>query len=210
MKSFSQFLDEEAKRGTLHVVDIDDTLFHTTAKVRVRNHDGKIIRYLTNNQFNDYKLRAGEKFDFTEFKSAKKFKQESKPIQPMINKMNKIQKSVSHKPNSRVIINTARADFDNKNEFLNKFREHGVDIDKIHVHRAGNIPGNEVPAEKKVKIIRSYIDKHNHKKVVMYDDSKTNLNALLNMKKEYPDVQFIAFHVRPDGSMVKHKGENND
>lgn len=204
MQRFKEFLEEE-KKGTLHVVDIDDTLFHTTAKVRVRNSQGKIIRYLTNKQFNDYKLKAGEKFDFKEFKSASKFKRESKPIQPMINKMNRIQKAVGGKGNSRVIINTARADFDDKNEFLSKFREHGIDIDKIHVHRAGNIPGDENPAHKKVKIIKSYIDKHNHKKVVMYDDSKTNLNALLNMKKEYPDVQFIAFHVRPDGSMTRHK-----
>ena len=37
MISFKQFI-EEAKKGSLHVVDIDDTLFHTTAKVRVRNY----------------------------------------------------------------------------------------------------------------------------------------------------------------------------
>jgi hypothetical protein len=39
--NFRKFLEEEHK-GTLHVVDIDDTLFHTTAKVRVRNSKGII------------------------------------------------------------------------------------------------------------------------------------------------------------------------
>ena len=203
MIGFKEYILEESK-GSLHVFDIDDTLFHTTARVRVRNANNRIIRYLSNAEFNDYKLKSGETFDYKEFNNSKKFKNESKPIRPMINRMNRIQNNIS-KSNGRVIINTARADFDNKNEFLDTFRKQGVDIDKIHVHRAGNIPGDEIPADKKVKIIKQYIDKHKHKKVVMYDDSKTNLRALLNMKKEYPDVKFIAFHVGPDGTMTKFK-----
>jgi hypothetical protein len=204
--SLKQFIEEQ-KKGVLHVFDIDDTMFHTTARVRVRNAAGKIIRYLSNSQFNHYKLKAGEKFDFKEFKNAKKFKDESKPIHPIINKVKRIQGNINKHPNSRVIINTARADFDDKHTFLDTFRKHDIDIDKIHVHRAGNIPGDDLPANKKVKIIKQYIDKHSHKKVVMYDDSKTNLQALINMKREYPDVKFIAFHVGPDGTMTRYKGD---
>lgn len=204
MKSFIQYLNEQ-RQGSLHVVDVDDTLFHTTARVRVRNSAGKIIRYLSNQEFNDYKLKPGEKYDYKEFKSASKFSRESKPIHKVISKINKIQSNLGKKKNSRVIINTARADFDNKHEFLNTFRKQGMDIDKIHVHRAGNMPGDELPADKKVKIIKQYLDKHNHKKVIMYDDSRTNLKALLNMKKEYPDVTFIAMHVGPDGTLSRIK-----
>lgn len=200
--SFTKFLEEE-KKGALHVVDIDDTLFHTTARVKVRNSKNKIVRYLSNAEYNTHKLKPGQKYDFSEFRNAKKFRGESKPITPMIDRMKKMQKN----KHSRVIINTARSDFDDKHEFLNTFRDQGVDIDKIHVHRAGNIPGDDLPANKKVKIIKQYIDKHSHKKVVMYDDSKTNLKALLNMKREYPDVKFIAFHVKPDGSMSRYNGE---
>ena len=204
MIRFKAFLEEQ-KKGALHVFDIDDTLFHTTAEVKVKNAKGHTIRRLTNAEYNTYKLKPGYKFDYSEFHNAKKFKNESKPIHPMINTMNKVQRKVAKGGNNRVIINTARADFDDKHEFLNTFRKQGVDIDKIHVHRAGNIPGDELPADKKVKIIRQYIDKHSHKKVIMYDDSKTNLKALLNMKREYPDVTFMAFHVKPDGSMTKFK-----
>jgi hypothetical protein len=206
MFSFKQFL-EEAKKGTLHVVDIDDTMFHTTARVRVRNKAGKIIKYLSNSEYNTHKLKPGQSYDYKEFKNAKKFHDESKPIHPMINKVNRIQKNVSKHPNSRVIINTARADFDDKNTFLDTFRKQNVDIDKIHVHRVGNISGSDNAASKKVKVIKQYIDQHSHKKVIMYDDSKTNLQALLNMKKEYPDVKFIAFHVKTDGTMKKYNGE---
>jgi transposase-like protein len=204
--TFKQYI-EEGKKGTLHVVDIDDTLFHTTARVGVKNAKGKIIKYLSNAEFNNHKLKPGQSYDYKEFKNAKKFHDESKPIHPMINKVNKIQKNVSKHPNSRVIINTARADFDDKDKFLDTFRKQGVDIDKIHVHRVGNMTGPDNAASKKVKVVKQYIDQHSHKKVIMYDDSKTNLKALLNMKKEYPDVKFIAFHVKPNGTMKKYNGE---
>ena len=142
MIRFKEFL-EEAKQGTLHVVDIDDTLFHTTARIKVRNAKGKIVKYLTSSELNNHKLKQGQKYDFKEFRSAKKFHDESKPIHPMINKMNKIQKNVAKHPNSKVIINTARSDFDDKNKFLDTFRKHNVDIDKIHVHRVGNMPDGD-------------------------------------------------------------------
>jgi hypothetical protein len=202
--TFKQYI-EEAKKGTLHVVDIDDTMFHTTARIRVRNKEGKIVRYLSNSEYNRHKLKPGQTYDYKEFKNAKKFHDESKPIKPMINRVNKIQQNLNKRPNSRVIINTARADFDDKDTFLDTFRKQGVDIDNIHVHRAGNDTSKGLPADKKVKIIKQYIDTNTHKKVIMYDDSKTNLQALLNMKKEYPNVTFIAFHVKPDGSMTRLK-----
>ena len=103
--------------------------------------DGVEFPPLDLSQLSDSKLAAAE---FKEFKSAKKFRNESKPITPMINKMKKMHKN----PNSKVIINTARSDFDNKHEFLNTFRDQGVDIDKIHVHRTGNDPSRDSTEEK--------------------------------------------------------------
>lgn len=205
MKSFKSYIEEQS--NALHVFDIDDTMFHTTARVRVRNKDGKIIRYLSNAQFNNYKLKPGEKYDFREFRSASKFDRESRPINKMLQTVRKVHGLSKTKKNSKVIINTARADFDDKEQFLNKFRKHDIDIDDIHVHRAGNIPGDDLPAHKKVKIIKQYIDKHGYKKVVMYDDSKSNLKALLHMKKAYPHVRFVAYHAQPDGSIKHFKGE---
>jgi transposase-like protein len=201
MIRFTQFLDEE-KKPALHVFDIDDTMFHTTAKVRVRNSSGKIVKYLSNSQFNDYKLKPGEKYDFKEFKSAKKFHDESHPIHKMISKVKRIHGTVKKNPHSKVIINTARSDFDDKDKFLKTFKNQGIDIDDIHVHRAGNIQkSNESPAVAKTRIIKDYIQKHGYKKVMMYDDSKTNLRALLAMKKEHPGVKFVAYHAQPDGSI---------
>jgi len=200
--NFKQFIEEE-KRGTLHVVDIDDTLFHTTARVRVRNAKNKIIRYLSTSEYNNYKLKPGQKYDFKEFKNAKKFRNESKPITPMINKMKKMHKN----PNSKVIINTARSDFDNKHEFLNTFRDQGVDIDKIHVHRTGNDKSDKPVGEKKNDVVRNYLNKGDYRHVTMYDDDKNNLKSFLGLKKEYPHVQFNAHHVQPNGSIKRYKEE---
>ena len=82
MLKFKQYINEvnkEFKDNGLTIFDIDDTLFHTTAKIAVMK-DGKKVKELTNKQFNTYKLKAGEKFDFKQFKDADKFYKESQPI----------------------------------------------------------------------------------------------------------------------------------
>jgi hypothetical protein len=193
------------QENNLHVFDIDDTLFHTNAKVKVVDHQGKVVQKLSNSEFNDHKLPHGHSYDFSEFRSADKFRDESKPIPKMLNKLKAIHSNIKNNPRSksRVIMNTSRADFDDKNKFLSTFRKQNVDIDDIHVHRAGNIEGDELPAVKKVKIIKKHLQSGKYKHVHMYDDSTTNLQHFLAMKKDHPDVQFHAHHVQPDGTTRK-------
>lgn len=206
MLSFKKFLEEERK-GHAHYVDIDDTLMHTTAKIGVKDPSGKVVKRLTNSEYNTHDLPHGHSYDYSEFKDADKFARESKPIKGMINRVNKIQSNIDKSPNSKVHLLTARADFDDRDRFLNSLRDHGMDMNRIHVHRVGNMPGNEHPAVKKARVVADHIAKHGYKKVTMYDDSKSNLNAFLNMKKEHPDVHFTAFHVDPEGNMRHYKGE---
>jgi hypothetical protein len=209
MDSFKKYVDKN-KKGALHVFDIDDTLFRTTAKIHVKNKNGETVHKLSNSEFNDHHLPAGHHYDFDEFASSEKFHDESKPIPKMLNKLKAIHSNITNKPNSnsKVIMNTARADFDDKDKFLDTFRKHGVDIDNIHVHRAGNIPGDELPAKKKVTIIKKYLQDNPLGSVHMYDDSKTNLNHFVNMKNDHPDVDFHAWHVKEDGSIKKFKPES--
>ena len=206
MISFKRFLEEQ-RRGHAHYVDIDDTLMHTTAKIGVKDPSGKTVKRLSNSEYNTYNLPHGHSYDYSEFKDSDKFDKESKPIPSMINRVNKIQRNISKSPGSKVHLLTARADFDNKDRFLDTFRKQGMDMNNIHVHRVGNMPGNDHPAVKKAKVILDHIKKHGYKKVTMYDDSKANLQAFLNMKKQHPDVDFTAFHVDPQGNMAHYKGE---
>lgn len=188
----------------LTIFDIDDTLFHTTAKIKVVK-DGNVIKTLDNQQFNNYELQPGEEFDFGEFRSAEKFNKESEPMKPMIAKLNAILKNAG---DSKVIMLTAREDFDNKDLFLDTFRQHGIDIDLIHVHRAGNISGNAIPAEKKAVFVRRYLDTGKYGRVRMYDDSMTNLKVFNKLQQEYPNVKFSAYFVNHDGSIRTVKDVN--
>jgi hypothetical protein len=199
MKRFKEFIAE----SSLHVFDIDDTLFHTTAKVHVKK-DGKTVQKLSSAEYNSHSLPPGHEYDYHEFHSAHKFNTESKPVHRMMDKMKGIHASVKAKGTGKVIMNTARQDFDDKHKFLDTFRQHGVDIDDIHVHRAGNIKGMSV-GQAKNEVIRKHLNTGNYKSVSLYDDSIENLNHFKELSKEHPDVKFKAYHVQPDGRIKHHK-----
>jgi len=184
--------------GTLTIFDIDETLFHTKAKVAVVK-DGKVVRMLDNQEFNTYKRKDGEEYAFREFKSAEVFRKTSTPIVRMIEKAKAIVKAKKN-PHSRAIIVTARADFDDKNMFLQTFRDHSLPIDSMHVERSGNL-GMDSPAEAKKVVFRKYLNTQNYTKTRLYDDAMSNLKAFLELQKEYPNVKFEAYFVKPDGSI---------
>ena len=204
MIKFKKFL-EEVNSSTLHVFDVDDTLVHSNAKIHVKNKKSETVNKLTTSEYNNHKLPADHYYDYHEFRSSKVFSH-SHPIKRMIRTINAAQNTTSKNPTNKVIINTARADFDDKHKFLNTLSHHGINhMDKIHVHRAGNMPGNDKPAFKKLTFIRQHMASHPYKHVRMYDDSHENLNAFLGLKKEYPNTNFHAYHVSSNGTMTKHE-----
>ncbi len=195
----SDFVRERPTR-TLTIFDIDDTLLHTTAKIKVVQ-DGKVVRTLTNQQFNNYKLKPGEQFDFGEFRDAEKFNRESKPIENMINEL----KTILDHTRGKVIMLTARADFDDRDKFLKTFIDLGIDMSRVHVHRAGNLPGDAIPAEKKAVWVRRYLDTGKYNQVSLYDDSMSNLKVFKALVKEYPNIQFDAYFIK-DGDALAVEG----
>ena len=200
IRRFKEFITE----NSLHVFDIDDTLFHTTARVHVKK-GGKTVATLSNSEYNTHQLPPGHEYDYSEFKSAHKFDTESKPVHRMMDKLKGVHSSI--KGRGRVILNTARQDFDDKHRFLDTFRKHGVDIDDIHVHRAGNIARDQglTVAQAKNEVIRKHLNTGNYTHVNLYDDSKENLNHFLELSKEHPNVKFKAYHVQSDGRIKHHK-----
>tara|TARA_Y100001937_G_scaffold89876_1_gene121568 strand:- start:69 stop:674 length:606 start_codon:yes stop_codon:yes gene_type:complete len=199
MKNFITYLEEAQGKG-LTIFDIDETMFITKAKVKVVKN-GKVIKKLDNQEFNTYKKKAGEEFDFGEFKDAKVFNRTSTPIARMINKVKAILKNAT-KAGSRVIIVTARPNFDNKKVFLDTFRKQGIDIDKIYVERAGNLGGGPAAENKKV-IFKKYLDQKIYKRIRLFDDAMSNLKMFLSLQKNYPDVSFEAFLAKPNGSVSR-------
>jgi len=184
----------------LVIFDIDDTLVNTQTKVHVIK-DNEVIKSLNSHDFTHYKLQPGEEFDFGDFRNAREFFEKSKPIIPM---MNQLKRDIN--TGNKVVMVTARADFDDKELFLDTFRKYGVDMGRVHVYRAGNIKGGTTEDRKKL-IIKSLLDKDNYSKAIMYDDAKPNLHSFIELKKEHPNTRFYAWHVSLDGEASEYMRE---
>jgi hypothetical protein len=180
-----------SKKNGITFFDIDETLYHTFAKIKVIK-DGKVVRELDNQEFNTYKLKPGESYNFDEFKDAKLFTKTSIPIKKTINRVKKMLSSISTKgKHSKIVFLTAREDFDDKRTFLKRFKMDGIDIDKIYIERAGNMKTGTI-AERKKKIIMKYLESGKYLKVRMVDDDMTNLRIFLSIKDEIPESVYEA------------------
>jgi len=192
-------------QGCLNIFDIDDTLFYTFAKIQVLKN-GQVIKELTNQEFNHYSLEEGEYYNFDQFRSASFFQETSKPIHKMIEKAKHIIATQHEKSES--ILLTARADFDDREVFLQTFRDHNFPIDDVHVERAGNLgPFNKKfsAALSKMCVIRKYIatGKFNHIRV--WDDSVKNLKGILKLMHLHPEIKIEAYIVYHDGSIERYE-----
>ena len=196
-KELIKYIVEASGRG-LTIFDIDETLFHTKAKINVKK-DGKIVASLTNVEYNNYILKPGEKFDYGQFKSAKVFAKTSTPIAKMINKAKLIIKNAV-KAGSKVIVVTARGDMDDKKLFVDTFKAQGLDMKNVYIERAGNI-GLDDAAKNKEVVFKKYLDTGDYKRIRLFDDAVDNLYALLSLQDQYPDVTFEAYRVKRDGSI---------
>lgn len=194
-----RFRDIEPKK--LVVFDIDDTLVHTQTKVHVVKDD-KVVKSLNSHDFTHYKLQPDEKFDFEDFKNARDFFDNHKPIIPM---MNQLKRDIA--TGNKVVMVTARSDFDDKELFLDTFRKYGVDTNKVHVYRAGNIKNGSTEQRKKT-IIKTLLDKGNYTKAIMYDDAKPNLHSFMELKKDHPRTRFYAWLVSLDGEASEYMRED--
>ena len=193
---------QEFANTKLVIFDIDDTLVNTDTKVGVVR-DGRVVRQLNSHDFTHYQLRPGESFDFGAFRDAREFFDNAKPIAPII-----AQLKHDIATGNKVIMVTARADFDDRDVFLNTFKKYGVDMDRVHVYRAGNI-GLKVPTEEKKKmIIRRVMGQDHYDKVIMYDDAEPNLQAFMSLAPEYPWSRFYAWHVDRSGRATEYHRSN--
>lgn len=191
----------EIQPRKLVVFDIDDTLVHTQTRVHVVK-DGEVVNSLNSHDFTHYKLKPGESFDFEDFRNAREFFDKSKPIIPMMNQL-------KHDINTgnKVVMVTARADFDDKELFLDTFRKYGIDMSKVHVYRAGNSKQGTTEERKKA-IIKTLLDKGDYTKAIMYDDAKPNLHTFIELKKDHPNTRFYAWHVSPEGEASEYMREH--
>jgi len=185
MSRFKKFINElssEYGKG-ITFVDIDETIFKTFAKIYVIVN-GAIVKKLDNQTFNTYELQPGESYDFREFIDAKTFRKTSIPIPKTINRIKRMFKNINIR-GSKVVFLTARSDFDNKDEFLQTFREHGIPIDNIYVERAGNVKTGTT-SQKKENIVLKYLATGLYRRVRLIDDDMANIKGFLSIESKLP------------------------
>jgi len=192
MERFIEFL-EEGRRNVLHAFDMDETLLaHNPRhlKIHVRDHQGNLIRSLTNQEFNKYKLKPGENYDFKEFRSAKTLGRSASPIRPMINRLNRLKRQ-----GFRTEIVTARADLDDKHAVRKHLMKHGINIDTTHLRRAGNVAGSST-GDRKRRVISDLITKHKLREVHLYDDDFGNHAHFSKLKQDHPGVTLVSHIIK--------------
>lgn len=193
----------EIQPKKLVIFDIDDTLVKTDTKVGVIKN-GKVVKKLNSHDFTHYKPEEDETFDFGAFRDAREFFEKAKPILPMISQLKH-----DIATGNKVIMVTAREDFNDRDIFLDTFRRFGIDMSKVHVYRAGNIKDGLSTEVKKKAIIRKVLDADDYTKVIMYDDAIPNLELFLSLKETHPGVKFYAWYVNPKGE-AEEFGRRNE
>ena len=184
---------------SISFIDIDETTFHTYAKVKVIDEDGNVVRVLDNKQFNTDVLKHGEKYDFSEFQDSRVFNKTSEPIEPIVNKIQKIIDSIKKNNKlEKVIFLTARSDFDNKELFLKTFKSNGIDVEipNVYIERSGNLTNIKSVAERKRYVILKYLKSGEFTAVRMIDDDIHNLEVFNELGKEINSGNnfFIRWH----------------
>ena len=186
--------------------DIDETVFNTFAQVIVRDKvSNKVIRKLDNAEFNSYKLKDNEKYDYSEFNDAKLFKASSKVINGT---MREVKRQFSDK-NTMIVFLTARQDMDSNATFKDTFRDHGIKVNdkRIRFELVGNLKKGTIP-QRKEYVIRKFLNKFKKADDVrIYDDHKENINILDKVAKDFPNINFQKFLVK--NGVIKSAGQLN-
>ena len=185
-------------------MDIDETIFHTTARVIIRKN-GEVIARLRNWEFLRYKQKPGEEADFSEYTSGKLFRQTAKPVEKTVARIQKMFKNMKAHVGSRIVIVSARADSDDKEEFLQTFRDFGIPIDDIYIERVGTSGAVAGIPEKKKRVMFKYLKTGLYRRARLVDDSEANCRAFLELEDEIPqetiDMMREKYNI-PEGEKV--------
>lgn len=155
--------------------DLDDTLIHTTAEINVLKA-GKVIKRLTNSEFNDYTLKRGEAFDFVEFDDPDILAQ---------SKFTKYWNTLKREYNkgTHVGILTARSDCSMIKKFL---LDNGIRIKDELVMAVGDpaLGLSGTIQNKKAEAI-GILASVGYDTFIFFDDNEANLKSAKELEKKY-------------------------
>lgn len=158
--------------------DVDDTLLKSNAKISVIK-DGETIKKLTPAEFNFYKLKPGEDFNFKEFRSYEALLEST--FLPFWKTLKREYNKGTH-----IGILTAR---ENGDMFKKFFLTHGIDIKDELIFTTGDSDYSGSVEQRKTQAIERLINV-GYKTFVFFDDSEANLKKVKEMEKKH-DIKVI-------------------
>lgn len=155
--------------------DVDDTLIHTTAKISIiKNH--KVVKRISNSEYNEYILKPGESFGYEEFNNPIILSNEK--FTPYWDTLKREYKKGTH-----IGILTARENMDMIYTF---FKNNDIVIKKDLVFAVGdpklNLKGSI--AERKSKVISDLVN-YGYRTFVFFDDNETNLKSAKELEHKF-------------------------
>ena len=200
-----EYIEEKARgtraKSTVHAYDVDETLFshgkggRPNVKVHVNDASGKRVHSLTNQEFNTHKLEKGHSYDFSEFRSAKKFAETGKPNKKVIKDLKRRQAR-----GQNVHLITARDKFDDPKAFHSHLQKHGINVHPHNIHYTGGMKGSDI-GDKKVTVANAVAKQHKATHIHMHDDAPKVLKAFEKEKQEHPTTKKVSTHlIKPDKS----------
>lgn len=184
MKNLTTYLTEKfTVAGTssdkILLFDVDDTLIRSDINVYVVDKDtGAVLRKLSSSEFNTYKLKPNEDFDYHEFKDEELLNSKSVFLKYWDTLQREYQKG------THIGIITARQ---RQDIFYRFFKNHGIDI-KNELVFAINDPKMKLKGEtikdRKAEVIKRIV-KWGYKTIVFFDDNQANLNTAKKLESKY-------------------------
>jgi hypothetical protein len=186
-------------KGAVHAFDVDETLFSHGVKgkpnvqVHVNDSSGKRVKSLSNQEFNTHKLEPGHSYDFSEFRSSKKFSQTASPNKRVISQLKRLQKR-----GKNVHLVTARDKFDNPEEFRRHFSRYGINMKPGNIHYTGGMKGEKDIGKKKVSVAKGIAKMGDSKEIHMYDDAAKVHKAFEAEKKKSGKLKIKTHLAKPN------------
>lgn len=173
---------------TLAVFDFDDTLFHSGARIIVQK-PGEKPTYLSTHEYAVYTPEPDDEFDYSEFSTYP-----PRP-EPIAKTTRALQSAVLRHGLENVIILTARGNPDPVEKVLENFQMPPVDVIAI----ASSNP------EDKANILDEIINEKGYDRLVLYEDSIPNINAIRAKIQPILGKMFFAYQVTPTETGVRVK-----
>lgn len=171
----SGFTVNKTVSNKIILFDLDDTIIHTTAEITIMKGE-KFIRHISNSEFNNYTLKAGESFDFGEFDDPNILAKEqfTKYWSTLKREYNK---------GTHIGILTARSDCYMIKQF---FKNNGINIkdELIIAINDSKLGLKGTIQERKAEAIK-ILANAGYDLFVFFDDNEPNLNAAKKLEKEY-------------------------